>query len=83
MTTTTNTIDLKSDKETDANKIQDTADILDTKVEKLTECELEVVTAVFKSFETGLMEGTMLPKVTWRFHVKSNIVRSYRIYILH
>ena len=28
-----------------------------------TQGELDVVTAVFKTFETGLREGTMLPKV--------------------
>ena len=33
------------------------------KLSKLTERELDMVTAVFKSFETGLREGTMFPKV--------------------
>ena len=30
---------------------------------ELTEAEMEVVTAVFKSFETGLREATIYPKV--------------------
>ena len=30
---------------------------------ELTEAELEVVMAVFKSFETGLREATIYPKV--------------------
>ena len=30
---------------------------------ELTDWELEVVTKVFRSFETGLREGTILPKV--------------------
>ena len=33
------------------------------KMEKLTEKEMEVVTAVFRSFETGLREATILPQV--------------------
>ena len=32
-------------------------------VAELTESELVVVTKVFRSFETGLREGTILPKV--------------------
>ena len=31
---------------------------------ELTDWELEVVTKVFRSFETGLREGTILPKVS-------------------
>ena len=31
--------------------------------EEMTEKELEVVTRVFRSFETGLREATILPKV--------------------
>ena len=30
---------------------------------EMTEAEMEVVTAVFKSFETGLREATIYPKV--------------------
>ena len=37
--------------------------ITEPKLAKLTERELDMVTAVFKSFETGLREGTMFPKV--------------------
>jgi hypothetical protein len=33
------------------------------KPSELTEWELEVATKVFRSFETGLREGTILPKV--------------------
>ena len=31
---------------------------------ELTDWELEVVTKVFRSFETGLRDGTILPKVS-------------------
>ena len=33
------------------------------KTSELTEWELEVATKVFRTFETGLREGTILPKV--------------------
>ena len=35
--------------------------------EELTEAELEFVTTVFKSFETGLREATIYPKVILTF----------------
>ena len=35
--------------------------------EELTEAELEFVTTVFKSFETGLREATIYPKVNLTF----------------
>ena len=35
-----------------------------TKTCELNEWELEVATKVFRSFETGLREGTILPKVS-------------------
>ena len=38
---------------------------LETKSVSLTECELVAVTKVFKSYETGLGEGSMLAKVTF------------------
>ena len=34
------------------------------KTAELNEWELEVATKVFRSFETGLREGTILPKVS-------------------
>ena len=34
------------------------------KTSELNEWELEVATKVFRSFETGLREGTILPKVS-------------------
>ena len=37
---------------------------------EMTEAEMEVVTAVFKSFETGLREATIYPKV--------NIIELYK-----
>ena len=45
--------------ETNTNEPQ----LTEPKLAKLTERELDMVTAVFKSFETGLREGTMFPKV--------------------
>ena len=36
-------------------------------LDELTEREMEVVTTVFKSFETGLREATIYPKVCWAF----------------
>ena len=51
-----------------ASAAEDWNDEKETKQEKsktceLTEWELEVATKVFRSFETGLREGTILPKV--------------------
>ena len=37
--------------------------VVNDKPADLTDWELEVVTKVFRSFETGLREGTILPKV--------------------
>ena len=37
--------------------------------EELTEAELEFVTTVFKSFETGLREATIYPKVNLTFRI--------------
>ena len=40
-------------------------------IEEMTEKELDVVTTVFRSYETGLREATILPKVNLRFIVNS------------
>ena len=37
--------------------------------EELTEAEMEFVTTVFKSFETGLREATIYPKVNLTFRI--------------
>ena len=36
---------------------------VEPQLDEATEGELDVVTTVFRNFETGLREGTMLPKV--------------------
>ena len=40
---------------------------------EMTEKELDVVTTVFRSYETGLREATILPKVSLSFIVKSPV----------
>ena len=54
---------------------------LETKSVSLTECELVAVTRVFKSFETGLGEGSMLAKVRWTKRNKNLIQPSNMIII--
>ena len=49
----------KEDDEDDAKSQKDAK-------EKLTKQEEDVVTGVFRSFETGLREGTMQAKVMWQ-----------------
>ena len=39
---------------------------------ELTKWELDVATKVFRSFETGLREGTILPKVIYRIKKSQN-----------
>ena len=50
---------------------------------QLTDWELEVVTKVFRSFETGLREGTILTKVIYQpvFYQQYFIRRWSKIYI--
>ena len=44
---------------------------------EMTEKELDVVTTVFRSYETGLREATILPKVNLRFIVNSPVQLLY------
>jgi hypothetical protein len=63
MATTGETNDLKSEKTREKQKNKNEQQIIKSEVAEPTERELDVVTSVFKSFETGLREGTIFPKV--------------------
>jgi hypothetical protein len=58
MATTGDITDLNSEKKTENEKTKD-----ENKTKEPTKRELDVVTSVFKSFETGLREGIIFPKV--------------------
>ena len=40
---------------------------MESLAEEMTKSEMEVVTTVFRSYETGLREGTISPKVGFKF----------------
>ena len=63
MATTGETNDLKSEKTREKEKNKNEQLIIEHEIDLPTERELDVVTSVFKSFETGLREGTIFPKV--------------------
>ena len=55
--------DTKSEKTREKEKNKNEQQIIEPEIDEPTERELDVVTSVFKSFETGLREGTIFPKV--------------------
>ena len=73
MATTGETNDLKSEKTREKEKNKNEQQIIEPEIDEPTERELDVVTSVFKSFETGLREGTIFPKV----NMMSGVTRDY------
>ena len=73
MTTTGETNYMKSEKTKEKEKNKDEQQSMEPKSEEPTERELDVVTSVFKSFETGLREGTIFPKV----NMMSGVTKDY------
>ena len=63
MATTREMNDTKSEKTREKEKNKNEQQIIESEIDEPTERELDVVTSVFKSFETGLREGTIFPKV--------------------
>ena len=73
MATTGETNDLKSEKTREKEKNKNEQQIIESEIDEPTERELDVVTSVFKSFETGLREGTIFPKV----NMMSGVTKDY------
>ena len=65
--------DTKSEKTREKEKNKNEQQIIKPEIDEPTERELDVVTSVFKSFETGLREGTIFPKV----NMMSGVTRDY------
>jgi hypothetical protein len=76
MATTGETNDLKSEKTREKEKNKNEQKIIEPEIAEPTERELDVVTSVFKSFETGLREGTIFPKA----NMMSGVTKDYSKY---
>ena len=63
MTTTGEAIDLKSKKTKQKEEGKNEQPSIEPESDEPTERDLDVVTSVLKSFETGLRGGTIFPKV--------------------
>ena len=54
-------------KEITKNEPKEKTKEMESLAEEMTKSEMEVVTTVFRSYETGLREGTISPKVGFKF----------------